>query len=740
VIQPLDEVGIDIETLGKYMTYQRVLGDRSELANPGGHTPRTARDEILKMRLNIGMYHNTKVNRVELLDRAVKEFHDIVFEVIQDAVEVGSYSRERFEKELKPNRYHYATFAVVEYLQDFVPAGLSLQKGTHKQIANPAITTIMKMEALNRLNSLQRTKRSWIATVKQAFPDEIKPAKVRWTGKRMDPVPNKDYGVLMVLEDGSRTYHYVDPFVAEAFEKLTPPDLAMFVEPLNWTFKRVFYPFWIKYNASFHVANMGRDFARTSQSLKAVYGSRAPGEGALAREYARVLDSALKRVLVKDDPLIKEMLANFAISLPDEVYGMAESDRGDFLQKKLEQYKILPVSDSEIAQVRKSFQKGLSYMTIGGTLAETISKIATYKLLRRDLHESPSKASAFVRNYAGTPNIRNRGKYLWLAKPFIPFWNVYAQGFRADAALAMAPTTASGWWMRWFMRDGIFAVFQAMASAGLFGYALKKAYDAISEYNKTNYNNVAFGFVEGGDFEYEVKLARLPRPESSRLLSGITYKLVSMALGNIPKSVTDVAAFGAGQTPGLNPLLNIAYNWATLITGGMPFDRFKNRAILTRDERAVGGWAAAEPMLVWTYNQTGLQDFYRIDPQRRSTTQATLNSTPFIHRFITTTDYGLREKQAQAITEKESLRAATRLGFSSAIRENLGQYYVLSKIPSTKRTEKQQARYAVLSTWYNRTYLPHVSDIMLMQDRGMNPKGLIRSLETSSKGFALKKK
>jgi hypothetical protein len=149
VVEPVKAAGLSLNDLGEYLMMRRVQGDRAGIANPFGHTPETADAQLRDLRGKLGP------GTWSALEAAAGKFHDVVWESVERAVEVGTYGRDVFEQKIKPNRDTYAAFGVVDHLEDTMPAGIREQVGTFKPIGNPFTLTVMKTISLNRLNELQ---------------------------------------------------------------------------------------------------------------------------------------------------------------------------------------------------------------------------------------------------------------------------------------------------------------------------------------------------------------------------------------------------------------------------------------------------------------------------------------------------------------------------------------------------------------------------------------------------------
>ena len=757
VTLPVEAAGFTLDDLGEWMFLRRISGgDRAPMANPGGMTPEAARLGLLRLRLQWGM------DRVTALEAANKAFHDLVYDLAAEATEVGAYNRKTFEETITPNRDTYAAFGVLDYLQDYVPAGIKQQIGTLKDIANPFITTALKAVAMQNLISVQRAKWGAVEFLSSNFPGEIERSAGRMVadGIHLPPSVERGKGVLTVLDNGRPAYFIVDEPVARMFEHQAPGALERAMTVLTYGFRRVFYPMWITYNAAWQVANVARDFSRTQRNIYAMTG-RKVGVVDVAKAYQEMFSTAVRRL--RQDPaarqrLIEQARANRALGIPQvlldqealAVFAVATPEasspgglvhRDDFVGDLLRRYRLLPEvrTTPDILKPAVAVLDAIAFVT---NLTEALPKLAGYHVLR-DLGVPVKGAAATVRNYVGTPNVHKRGLSINLVRPLVPFWNVFAQGMRSDAELfagGKGAKTAGTWWMRWAMFDGAWTVFTALAAAGLLGMALKRLFENASDYDRTNYHVIPVGSVIGGDFGERTAYLRLPRDESSRLLSGILYKSILTAAQKDPGQLAQVFDFGAGQVPTVNPLLSLASKWGTYLGGNNPTDPFRGRPIIPRDnwtaDKEAPGPNSIGPMVRWSYNQTGLQDFFKYDPTENSGIQVTINSLPVIHRFLKVSDYGQREMQRTEQLAEDATRAQHRLELPENVRSLMLEYGTLSRM-GEHRTPVQESRYAMLGVWHAQVYRPIDDAIKQVEksDRGA-ADGLRKSLGEASKSFA----
>jgi hypothetical protein len=697
VIKPVEDTGLGTEELGRYLLLRRIQTQRAEIANPLGLTPATAGQQLLKMRLDLGM------ERMSRLEAAVQRLHDLVFEAVTTAVEVGSYNKETYDTTIVPNKDVYAAFANLDYLEDYVPAAIRKQVGMLGEIANPFTATVLKTITLNNLNSIQRSKNATRDLLRKYFPNEIEAS----------PPAKADRGMLEVLEDGKRAYYYVDPLIAHAFERMSPQGLHRVLRVLDVIFRKGFYRAWITYGPSFLMFNPGRDFARSWQNMAQTPAGR-PGALALALAYARTFQSAVSQVRGMPDALATEMMANYAIGAPHDtmVRGHREDAFGDLLRR----FHLLPEKEQggfmDLAVMRPVRKIGEA-LEFFGSLQETLPKMAVYRMLReRGL--VPAAVAAHVRNFTGTPNIFKKGRAANVVRAVVPFYNVFLQGWRSDLQ-RMNPRSASGWLFKWAATDGVWAILAALASAGILGTALKELFGGASEYDKSNYNVIPVGWVAGGDYGKKTVYIRLPRSESSRLLSGLIYKLTRLLAGDSPEEWTSLLDFGAGQMPNVNPAVSVPVKWGEYLEGHQPVDSFRGRPIVPDTEWRAGGWDSLKPMLLWTWDQSGGGNFVKWDPRAQTASELVLSAVPGLNRVLKVSDYGLREEQRAAEREADAERARHRLAMPENVRQLVGEYMFLKGVDMKRRTPVQEARYFKLNVWYNAIYRPYDENITLAE-------------------------
>lgn len=742
VIAPLEAEGFTLDDLGEYMMMERIAyGDRQAFGNPNGHTPLTARMQISHMRQRFGGGAKG-LEAITALDRFASAFRSTIYPLTEEAVKVGAYNKTTHRKQIAPNRKTYAAFGVLDYLQDYVPAKVHQQIGTFAGVANPVMTTVLKAIAINNLIALQKAKNTVVDDLlRKHFATEIEPAKSKGfgPGKQWQPPP-PEKGVLTRLENGVRHDYYVDPYIARMFEDLYPGQVATAVRFLDRMFRTTFYPLFITYNPGFMLfLSPGRDFQRTARNLRSVGVTFAHTR--LAYNMVKQFMAARRRLKGEtggarpSDQVVREAEANLAFSMPWDSF--ATQHRDDHLGRLLRRYGLAPNEEAKgiIGKLGSKVRRPLDWIEFYGMVLDNLPKQASYRILTKGMHMAPREAAGIVRNYVGLPNIHKKGTEAKFARSIIPFLNVFAQSWRADAKLMRSPKTRLAWWMHWVLKDGFLSAIKGLAAAGFFGVALKALFDGVSEYDKTNYHVIPLGHELGGDFGRKTRYLRIPMDETSRFLSGVTYKLFSSLGPNDPvdSGFADVLDFGADQVPGINPVIDVAAGWGQFMVGENPYDPFWGRPVVPTTEFKAGGWPAVKEMLAWTLDTSGAMNIVRWDSEAETTLGLVTSAIPGINRVIKSSDYGYRERQLYEVEKIEAEHARLKLELSDNVRGAIGEYFVLRNI-GEQRTATQEGRYHELNQWYYQVYRPVMEKLDTLSQNNLLTDENKRNLITTLKG------
>lgn len=686
ILKPLKDLGMTESDLGEYLFLKRIEGrpelpfaadigvgkefrtldpvemeelrkrlfdvtGRKQIANPLGFAPGTASRQLNFLRESLG---NEKFLQLE---KVAREFHEVIYGIIEEAVEVGSYNRQLFEEKIRPNKEFYAAFGVLNYLQDYVPATVKMQKGTMKEIENPFVTTLLKMVSLNRLNAKQRAVNSLRDWLKSDFSDEIVPAKKNKFKQFIKPSSASGKSLIHVLEDGKLEAYEVDKYIARSVENTKNGDVMLVGHMINRIFGNpLFKNLYITYNPGFAFAfNPMRDFKRTFANLNAIGADVSVGK--LLKTYWESLPSAIKRQKGIQDKVVKEMMESKSLDIPFIDFNF--NLEGDAFHGTLRELKLLKGEEKLYKKTMKTVFRPLMQVLEGirfmGSSLESISKISGYNILKESEKFTPKQLSYIMRNYIGTPNYRRGGTITSTTNAVWIFSNIMKEGIKTDLQLAIHPTTKSGFWFSHFKLNLLPKMLMFIAAAGFLGDELKDMFAKISEYDKTNYITIPMGKDDRGKTVY----LRVPHDESGRLMSALMWKTLNGIQKKEPESLQQIFSFGAGQLPGLAPGIDIMAKWTSYLSEKNPYDDFRGRYLISDIAWKAGGWPRLKKMVQWTANNAGVIQFATYSDDKDTTFESILRTTPLLNRLLKVSDYGVTEslrKQRERLEKKSAQR------------------------------------------------------------------------------------
>lgn len=732
VIVPLERAGIPFELIDRYRQLRETQGTRAELANPQGRSPVMAEAELNQLLAGL-----QPQQRAALLEATAK-FRNLIFERATEAADVGIINKLTYEKTVVPNKDNYAAFRPLDKIEPYVSPMVRRAKGTLNDIENPFITTLLKLQSMNNLIELQRAKNSLRDSMQQLFPGEFTRAETRWTGRGRQAVPAKPgEGRISILENGRPVEYNTDPYIAKTFDQLTPTDSFWLNKLLEVPFRLGIYPLIIKYNPGFLFAfNPKRDLARTVRNLYSL-------EGVTRRELLPNYASAEVRRGVSDylagrpNALADAMIKNKAITTSWQ--GFSRIDQQDVMTDLLRRYKLAATPERNAAL--RTLMWLPNKINEAGSFLEALPKFASYKtLIERGI--GPERAAYLVRNYAGTPNFKVKGEFANVQNSYLPFMNIFLQGWRSDLKLATSPKTAGGWWLQWAMQHGWQATMAALAVAGVFGPQIQQQYQGVSEYDLTNYGVLPLGQQTGkGEFGRKTVYLRFPRDETSRLFSAITYKatraMADRIMGNPERPdnlPTEIFAFGAGVVPSPTPVLNVAGAWKDYLAGRNPVDPFRNRPVIGDRAFKAGGTAALGDMATWTLNQSGALNLFRWNPQSETTSELALSGTPIVNRLVKVSDQGYREAQLESERLDATAKAKLRIQYGDAAQALTARHAWLQSL-GAKRTPEQNALYGRIHAWVTQFYQPADEAAWNMRENKGEQRKVVEEINRSAERY-----
>lgn len=678
VYKNLKEADITWTDFGEIMFYRRIVsGDRSEQANPRGITPDAAKELLQDIESNL------TEQQLKVVAEQINKFKDGVRKINEEAYEEGMYSPELYQK-MQENP-DYATFRVLDHLEENVTSKIYKSIGTLKDIQNPADATIMKTLATLRAVEHQKTKRAVVDFLQKNYSQDIKEAQTRWAGKRREFIESKkEREELVVLyskvNKGKTEGYYVDPYIKASLDNESVGSNNLLIGSLKMLNSGLFRPLYIGFNPGFQAFNLMRDFQR--------FWKNVPGMTLLGamKKYAQALPAAKARAFGTGSKEAMETIMDMeekqilSVTYNDLVFGENVEDiqLNTILHKSGIDSFAVP---KKTPMLMKPILATLDFVKKLGDLIETLPKVAGYYEFTGNRSKPISKEDAsFIRKNVGSPDFLAGGHLKPATNEVFLFSNAITQGLRADYNVATNPRTRSGYWWKTAKMNFVPKLLMYLAVLGVFGETVRKIMEGATEYDKTNYTIVPLGFDENGKSIY----IRIPQDETGRLLSGLTWKILTAANNqqSLPKDIIDTISFTGGQIPSLNPAIQDISAITQFMAGQNPYDFFRNREVLSDDVYKAGGSAAFKQFAGWLFNQNGGGIFYRFYSEPSVPTpkskQEQIFNLPVLGniagRFVRITDYGVKEKITEVKQEATTEDARRRLSEKELVNSYLEKY------------------------------------------------------------------
>ena len=774
----------------RYTDREGAVAGRSVIANPDGITPIQARMKLMLQR--VPGLHSTPEQRVahrarlELLESSARQVQDAFADLVRNGHQAGVFSDAQLAL-TEANRYAYAPFAVVDYLlrSDHVPAGIKQQVGTLQKVANPYLTFVLKGMAVAKLTELNRAKTLTVDLLNAHFPDSIERAPERKValadGSMMNlPPPPAPRGktTLTLLRKGKLEAYYVEPAYTKMFDDQMPASAHIVAKTLNYTMRNFFHPLFITYNPGFvYAANPMSDNLRSYYALppgaarrKWIAENRAVWESARSRVAQDVAtqDMPRKRALValrKQRPLTPpeatelktlearglayEAIATRALASPADSFAADAVNQDDLWSRMLREHALLADEPGRVQALTNKYLptvvKTAKMIERHGMMSEALPKLAAYGMLGKTKGWSKEETAFYVRNQIGTPNVYKKGSRAVFNGSFLPYINVFTRGMEADVALLRGKTVgpesrsrkAAEFWRRMTEASFVPSLLQALAMVGVFGAALKKVYDGFSDYDKTNYLIIPLGTWET-DTVYGYKSAgiRIRLTETMRFVNAFLQYIITRAFGNDPAANASLAGlfeFGAGQVPGVHPLVTLGNSWAQFASGIQPRDSFRGSPVVQTADWKAGGWDRTKGMLAYTWGESGLGGMVRFDPKSQNIMEFSASATPVVNRLIRWSDSGLREREERIDKLEAEVIYKIRSQMPKVVNELLQEYSILKSM-GERRDDRQEVRYKDLGAWHLKVWEPTYKEMKEAKPKDWSAYGVSLGIDSAPYG------
>lgn len=669
---------VDWTTFGETLLYNRIVaGDRSELANPRGLSLAAAREASDHLRA-----HLTPVQR-GVVDDALAQFREAVTDVAERAYREGLYTPE-LHAQMEENPA-YATYQVIEHLEDGVTSRVHRQIGTLKDIVNPADATMLKTLVTLRAIEHNRVKRTTVEMLAQHYPAEIADAKTMWTGKGHRPLESRDPNQKLVtyFAGGHLVGKYVDPYIATSLANDTVGHGFALLNLLQFANSKYFRPIFTTFNLGFQSFNLIRDFLRFWKNVPGLTIGRAVARYVKAAPLARVRAFGLRA-----DPTATQRDAYEALIQAEES-AVLSATFNDLIQGRA-------IQDTQVEdilartgvggyhlQARQPWAKPVLWLLDRikdlGDFIETLPKAGAIYEFKGDgpIDSLTPSQRSFIRRKVGSPDFLAHGKWTPVTNNVFLFSNAMVQAVRADFEVATQPRTRSGWWWKTAKINLLPKVLMWGALMGIFGETLRRLMQRASEYDRTNYSVLPLGEDAEGNTIY----LRVPQDDTGRLVGGIFWKALQLARKDpdAVRSLTQVLDYTAGQIPNVMPGINAVASTVEFLGGRNVYDPFRGRFVFTDDELAARDWSTVKKFVGWEFQQLGggiVWKFYpgEARPRAKTVGQQILDApilSNIVGRFIRITAYGeteqLRVEQQKVQRDEARRRQRERAAVSAAL-------------------------------------------------------------------------
>lgn len=683
VYRSLNASGLSWDDFGEALFYKRIIdGDRSKVANPRGITVDVAKKLYEDLRNKLG-------DKLPVLDESLKGFQEALMKRADEAYNEGLYSEEMYN-DMKKNPT-YATFQVLDYIENGLTSKVYKSIGTLKDITNPATASMEKMIKTVQAVEQNRANTKMVDFLNTNFPDEIKPATKVFSGKGQRFLESKkdNEELVTLLRKGKLEGYYVDPYIAKSLTNESIGSNLAAVQALRFMNSNLYRPLFITYSLGFQSFNLIRDFFRFYKNM--------PDTGYFEslNLYRKSLRAAKIRAFgLPDNPTPADIEANklieslemqkiLSVTMNDLLIGKGGDETQ--IELLLDKYGVNPKEED-----KNVVRKILEFVRQTGDLIETIPKVAGYRKLTTPKREkgqslesyilSPkreiTKADAsFIRRNIGSPDFQDGGYAKPISNEVFLFSNSIIQGIRSDLEIATNPKTRSGYWYKTAKVNFIPKILMWLASIGLAGSAVKEMMDDVSEYDKTNYTIIPLGRDENNKTVY----LRIPQDETGRLLSAILWKTMNMSNNDqsVGKDAGDIISLLGGQIPGVTPTIGLISTTAQYLSGKNPYDYFRGRNVMSDDVFAAGGAESAKAFWGWQFQQIGGGIFGNLfngskTPVDKSIPEKIITfpvASNILNRFIKVSNYGRTEMFNQIQDNYAQVDAKRRLEEKDIARE-----------------------------------------------------------------------
>ena len=651
VLTPMNEAKLAADDIGTYLFLKRVQTERSEIANPLGHTTATAKETLSGLEKRMGKEKFAK------LEKVVEKFRNIREEMVIPRMEETKMYSPDLLKTMKESK-DYARFSVLNYLEKKYGRGETArvykQIGTLSEISNPFVATVLQDISMLRAAKINEVKLATADMLKAT--GAIEPAEMYYSldikGRKPKVPPNPKQEIFSVMVDGKMQHYYIHKDIAKTFE--TNPYEATVIAKvwalINQPIRAVFVsqnPFWM-------VRNVIRDFRTTLKNLPHI---KPRDTGKLLKAYKEAYKEAWAEVMKGErSEDITAMMKGYMLT-SDRAYSSRDSTFENEIERLVEEFQLDVGADRRAKDALARLKRSHNYLDNLGRVSEIGGKVAGYKYLKKYTALPQREIGHIVRTRVGTPDYKRRGALHATTNNVFLFSNVNKEGTRSSYESFQDDKGAFVWKTIIF---NILPKLLLLGAAAAGPPVLKKIIGGISEYDKRSYTIIPLGLNKNGKSVY----LRIPEDYEGQIFGAIAWDIANGKLTG-PGGALDVA--GQMQPYQLHPLISVGIDlYQYYIQGINPLDEYRGRQIIPNTEFQAGGAAASKEMLRHTWEELGGTIIYNPGgpAQYADTTFEKLLQYPplnILGAFLKVSDYGHQEKEYEQERKAQKTKARERL-------------------------------------------------------------------------------
>lgn len=666
VTDKLVEAGIDTDDMGVIVESIRNMSPtREDKANPLGF--QLEEQNLDRVQTILDQY---TVPQQELIGKALIDFYEINFNVMQDAYDNGLISADMWQQ-VQQNKYNYATFKPVKYIDERIQtAKIFNVTGTLEGIANPFTETMIKTAFIQRASERNKAVRETVEALEKHSPDSVKQTEYVNGTPSEQLKPGEKY--VHYRKSGKPAVFITESDIANVFEFVEPQQISLLVKGMNVLSAPLKAAF-TKYNPGFvFYNNLIKDGRRSLSNVVSILSAsdklKAVNFISLFPEYAGKFLTSIKdaKSVQSKTPtdIAKRMLLHGAINPESAIfskYNPEQSAMGNIFSHYENTQEHLGLEDKKESvweMAKEALLFDLEQFIAGpGRILELTNKIAGYKILEKRL--GPEAAAYYTRNFVGTPNYSEK---TGTDVSFIPFAKVIMQGLRNDVDLMSGKKTAASYWLFKALTVMLPAALTTMAIKGAFdsdddeeGKKLSDWFAKLSKYQRLNTGNIPLGFTEDG----KARGLTVPMDDISRLQYALMMELFEEDDAKDKARTIGQQLIQSTPLPNFQSGYALYLNWFDfIVNGNNPYDDFYKRDIISRRNFDLGGMAATGDMGKYTLNQLGLR-LPNKEFGEKTTTKEKVLSLPLVNRIYKETssgDYEYLRKVTKEVTKENAQR------------------------------------------------------------------------------------